>query len=54
MWILAWIPDSNALPTLWIGTSSGSVQTIVFNTPASGDRHAQPVIISSCSEYSKN
>ncbi|OXU18960.1 hypothetical protein TSAR_002998 [Trichomalopsis sarcophagae] len=40
--------DSNALPTLWIGTSSGSVQTIVFNTPASGDRHAQPVIISSC------
>ncbi|XP_014209058.1 syntaxin-binding protein 5-like isoform X4 [Copidosoma floridanum] len=40
--------DSNALPTLWIGTASGSVQTIVFNTPASGDRHTQPVIISSC------
>ncbi|XP_014209056.1 syntaxin-binding protein 5-like isoform X2 [Copidosoma floridanum] len=39
--------DSNALPTLWIGTASGSVQTIVFNTPASGDRHTQPVIISS-------
>ncbi|XP_011500953.1 PREDICTED: syntaxin-binding protein 5 [Ceratosolen solmsi marchali] len=40
--------DSNAFPTLWIGTFSGSVQTIVFNTPASGDRHAQPVVISSC------
>ena len=46
-WLLE-ILDSNALPTLWIGTTSGSVQTIVFNTPSSGDRHAQPVIISSC------
>ncbi|XP_014221040.1 syntaxin-binding protein 5 isoform X2 [Trichogramma pretiosum] len=44
--------DSNALPTLWIGTSSGFVQTIVFNTPASGDRNSQPVIISSCNASS--
>ena len=38
--------DSIALPTLWIGTTLGSVQPIVFNTPTSGERHAQAVIIS--------
>ncbi|XP_051157410.1 syntaxin-binding protein 5 [Leptopilina boulardi] len=37
--------DSIALPTLWIGTTLGSVQPIMFNMPTSGERLAQPVII---------
>ncbi|XP_014470600.1 PREDICTED: syntaxin-binding protein 5 isoform X6 [Dinoponera quadriceps] len=40
--------DTNGLPTLWIGTSLGSVQTVVFNTPAHGERHAHPVVVSTC------
>ncbi|KAK0078688.1 hypothetical protein PV325_002191 [Microctonus aethiopoides] len=40
--------DVNPLPTLWIGTSLGSIQTIVFNSPAPEERHIQPVIISTC------
>lgn len=38
------------MPTLWIGTSLGSVQTVVFNTPAHGERHAHPVVVSTCSK----
>ncbi|XP_043469254.1 syntaxin-binding protein 5 [Leptopilina heterotoma] len=37
--------DSIALPTLWIGTTLGSVQPVMFNMPTSGERLAQPVII---------
>ncbi|XP_034940277.1 syntaxin-binding protein 5 isoform X8 [Chelonus insularis] len=44
--------DVNVLPTLWIGTSLGSIQTVVFNSPASEDRHTQPVIISTCNGLS--
>ncbi|XP_023287631.1 syntaxin-binding protein 5 isoform X12 [Orussus abietinus] len=40
--------DSSALPTLWIGTSLGSVQTIVFNAPTYSERHTQPLTISTC------
>ncbi|KAL6445030.1 hypothetical protein ACFW04_002154 [Cataglyphis niger] len=40
--------DINGMPTLWIGTSLGSVQTVVFNTPAHGERHAHPVVVSTC------
>ncbi|XP_029174325.1 syntaxin-binding protein 5 isoform X9 [Nylanderia fulva] len=40
--------DTNGMPTLWIGTSLGSVQTVVFNTPAHGERHAHPVVVSTC------
>ncbi|XP_011154067.1 syntaxin-binding protein 5 isoform X8 [Harpegnathos saltator] len=40
--------DTSGLPTLWIGTSLGSVQTVVFNTPAHGERHAHPVVVSTC------
>jgi syntaxin-binding protein 5 len=38
------------MPTLWIGTSLGSVQTVVFNTPAHGERNAHPVVVSTCSK----
>lgn len=38
------------MPTLWIGTSLGSVQTVVFNTPAVSERHAHPVVVSTCSK----
>ncbi|KAG7202213.1 hypothetical protein KM043_015884 [Ampulex compressa] len=41
--------DTNTLPTLWIGTSLGSIQTVIFNTPAYGERHAHPVVVSSTS-----
>ncbi|XP_024936080.1 syntaxin-binding protein 5 isoform X11 [Cephus cinctus] len=41
--------DASALPTLWIGTSLGSIQTIVFNAPAHGERDSQPVIVSTYS-----
>nr|XP_012216570.1 PREDICTED: syntaxin-binding protein 5 isoform X7 [Linepithema humile] len=40
--------DTNGNPTLWIGTSLGSVQTVVFNTPAQSERHAHPVVVSTC------
>ncbi|XP_018055713.1 PREDICTED: syntaxin-binding protein 5 isoform X6 [Atta colombica] len=40
--------DTNGMPTLWIGTSLGSVQTVVFNTPAHSERHAHPVVVSTC------
>lgn len=40
--------DANALPTLWVGTSLGSIQTVVFNAPAPGERHAHPVAVSTC------
>ncbi|XP_072755153.1 syntaxin-binding protein 5 isoform X2 [Anoplolepis gracilipes] len=40
--------DTNGMPTLWIGTSLGSVTTVVFNTPAHGERHAHPVVVSTC------
>ncbi|XP_011349985.1 syntaxin-binding protein 5 isoform X11 [Ooceraea biroi] len=40
--------DTNGMPTLWIGTSLGSVQTVVFNTPAHGERNAHPVVVSTC------
>ncbi|XP_057339580.1 syntaxin-binding protein 5 isoform X10 [Microplitis mediator] len=39
-------PDISVLPTLWIGTSLGSIQTVVFNLPVHEDRQTQPVIIS--------
>ncbi|XP_071449557.1 syntaxin-binding protein 5 isoform X3 [Hetaerina americana] len=36
-------------PTLWVGTSLGSVLTIMINIPAPGDsRVTQPVIVSPC------
>ncbi|XP_011698609.1 PREDICTED: syntaxin-binding protein 5 isoform X3 [Wasmannia auropunctata] len=38
--------DTSGMPTLWIGTSLGSVQTVVFNTPAPSERHAHPVVVS--------
>ncbi|XP_063973492.1 syntaxin-binding protein 5 isoform X6 [Diachasmimorpha longicaudata] len=40
--------DTCPLPTLWIGTSLGSVQTIVFNSPTPEERNVQPVTISTC------
>lgn len=38
------------MPTLWIGTSLGSVQTVIFNTPVHSERHAHPVVVSTCSK----
>lgn len=38
------------MPTLWIGTSLGSVQTVIFNTPVQSERHAHPVVVSTCSK----
>ncbi|XP_046747127.1 syntaxin-binding protein 5 isoform X2 [Diprion similis] len=36
--------EANAFPTLWIGTSQGSVLTVVFSAPSCGEqRHAQPI-----------
>lgn len=43
--------DISPVPTLWIGTSLGSIQTVIFNTPVRGDRHAHPAVVSSCSKY---
>nr|XP_012134715.1 PREDICTED: syntaxin-binding protein 5 isoform X5 [Megachile rotundata] len=40
--------DTVPVPTLWIGTSLGSIQTVIFNTPARGERHAHPVVVSTC------
>ncbi|XP_076242614.1 syntaxin-binding protein tomosyn isoform X4 [Calliopsis andreniformis] len=40
--------DTSPVPTLWIGTSLGSIQTVIFNTPIRGERHAHPVAVSSC------
>ncbi|XP_078039933.1 syntaxin-binding protein tomosyn isoform X6 [Augochlora pura] len=40
--------DTCPVPTLWVGTSLGSIQTVIFNTPARADRHAHPVIVSTC------
>ncbi|XP_043490603.1 syntaxin-binding protein 5 isoform X16 [Polistes fuscatus] len=40
--------DTTTLPTLWVGTSLGSIQTVVFNAPAPGERHAYPVVVSTC------
>lgn len=42
--------DTSPVPTLWIGTSLGSIQTVIFNTPARGERHAHPVVVSTCSK----
>ncbi|XP_044019850.1 syntaxin-binding protein 5 isoform X6 [Aphidius gifuensis] len=40
--------ESNCLPTLWIGTSTGSIQTVVFNIPTPEERLLQSVSISTC------
>ena len=48
--IQLFLQDTNGMPTLWIGTSLGSVQTVVFNTPAHSERHAHPVVVSTCSK----
>ncbi|OAD55129.1 Syntaxin-binding protein 5 [Eufriesea mexicana] len=40
--------DTSPVPTLWIGTSLGSIQTVIFNTPARGERHAHLVVVSTC------
>ncbi|XP_046820900.1 syntaxin-binding protein 5 isoform X8 [Vespa crabro] len=40
--------DTSTLPTLWVGTSLGSIQTIVFNPPVPGERHSYPVVVSTC------
>ncbi|CAL7951262.1 unnamed protein product [Xylocopa violacea] len=40
--------DTSPVPTLWIGTSLGSIQTVIFNTPTRGERHAHPVVVSTC------
>ncbi|XP_006569748.2 syntaxin-binding protein 5 isoform X8 [Apis mellifera] len=40
--------DTSPVPTLWIGTSLGSIQTVIFNTPPRGERHAHPVVVSTC------
>ncbi|XP_076224181.1 syntaxin-binding protein tomosyn isoform X6 [Nomia melanderi] len=40
--------DTCPVPTLWIGTSLGSIQTVIFNTPVRGERHAHPVVVSTC------
>jgi hypothetical protein len=39
--------DPSTFPTLWIGTSLGSVLTIMINVPPPGEsRMTQPVIVS--------
>ncbi|XP_044594786.1 syntaxin-binding protein 5 isoform X2 [Cotesia glomerata] len=43
--------DVTVLPTLWIGTSSGSIQTVVFNLPIPEERQTQPVIISTSNAF---
>ncbi|XP_017888549.1 syntaxin-binding protein 5 isoform X3 [Ceratina calcarata] len=40
--------DTSPVPTLWIGTSVGSIQTVIFNTPSRTERHAHPVVVSTC------
>lgn len=50
MIIQLFLLDTNGMPTLWIGTSLGSVQTVIFNTPVQSERHAHPVVVSTCSK----
>lgn len=35
------------LPTLWIGTTLGTVLTMMINLPEADLRHTQPVVVSS-------
>lgn len=39
--------DPSTFPTLWIGTSLGSVLTVMINLPPAGEtRMTQPVVVS--------
>lgn len=40
--------DTSPSPTLWIGTSLGSIQTVIFTPPPAGERQAHPVVVSAC------
>ncbi|GLH03019.1 Uncharacterized protein GBIM_08949 [Gryllus bimaculatus] len=41
--------DPITFPTLWVGTSLGSVLTIMISVPPAGEaRHTQPVVVSPC------
>lgn len=39
------------LPTLWIGTTLGSVLTMMINLPETDLRHTQPVVVSTSGKY---
>lgn len=46
------VSDPSNFPTLWIGTSVGSVLTIMINLPPSGEpRTTQPVTVAPCGEF---
>ncbi|KAK7794266.1 hypothetical protein R5R35_013601 [Gryllus longicercus] len=41
--------DPITFPTLWVGTSLGSILTIMISVPPAGEaRHTQPVVVSPC------
>lgn len=45
------VSDPSNFPTLWIGTSVGSVLTIMINLPPPGEaRTTQPVTVAPCGE----
>lgn len=45
------LPDpTTLLPTLWIGTTLGSVLTMMISLPDTELRHTQPVVVSTSGE----
>lgn len=52
IFLYALVSDPSNFPTLWIGTSVGSVLTIMINLPPPGEpRTTQPVTVAPCGEF---
>lgn len=45
------IDPTTLLPTLWIGTTLGSVLTMMISLPEADLRHTQPVVVSTSGEF---
>lgn len=46
------LDPTTLLPTLWIGTTLGSVLTMMISLPEAELRHTQPVVVSTSGETS--
>lgn len=44
------VDPTTLLPTLWIGTTLGSVLTMMISLPEADLRHTQPVVVSTSGE----
>lgn len=45
-WLIKFLEPSVLTPTLWVGTSLGSVLTILITPPEPDSRSSQPVVVS--------